>query len=81
MKNLPIEFTEAGNYQGNIDVNNPLQSVEEVLAIIQEARKPLEGAKLGGGGGLIGSMELDDLDVEDADIEEMESLGDFVCTL
>ena len=82
LKNLPIEFTDGEIYQSNINLNNPSQSVEEVLAIIQEARKPLEGPKLGGvGGGLIGTMDLDDLDIDDVDIEDMESLGDFVCPL
>lgn len=77
LKNLPVELMEGGSWQSN-DVNNPSQNIEEVLSIIQEARKPLEVPK---GGGLLlgGSMDLDDLD--DADLEDIETSGDFVCPL
>lgn len=72
LKNLPIELMEGGSFQSN-DVNNPSQSIDEVLAIIQEART-MEVAK----SGLVSlsSMDLDDLD--DADIEDVEASGDFV---
>jgi serine/threonine-protein kinase SRK2 len=75
LKNLPVELMEGGSWQSN-DVNNPSQNIEEVLSIIQEARKPLEVPKVGG---LLlgGSMDLDDLD--DADLEDVETSGDFVC--
>ena len=75
LKNLPVELMEGGSWQSN-DVNNPSQNIEEVLSIIQEARKPLEVPKVGG---LLigGSMDLDDLD--DADLEDIETSGDFVC--
>lgn len=79
MRNLPIELMEGGNWQTN-DVNNPSQSVEEVLFIIQEARKSLHVPK-GSGGLLAGSsisMDLDDLDA-DVDLEDIETSGDFVC--
>ncbi|KAK4551598.1 hypothetical protein RGQ29_008828 [Quercus rubra] len=79
LKNLPVELSEGGSWQSN-DVNNPSQSVEEVLAIIQEAGKPLDLPKAGGlllGGS---SMDLDDLDA-DADTEDIEMSGDFVCPL
>ncbi|KAE8056930.1 hypothetical protein FH972_013662 [Carpinus fangiana] len=77
LKNLPVELMEGGSWQSN-DVNNPSQNTEEVLSIIQEARKPLEVPKVGG---LLlgGSMDLDDLD--DADLEDIETSGDFVCQL
>jgi serine/threonine-protein kinase SRK2 len=78
LKNLPVELMEGGSWQSN-DVNNPSQNVEEVLSIIQEARKALEVPKVGGylfGG----SMDLDDLDA-DADLEDIETSGDFVCPL
>ncbi|XP_060198936.1 serine/threonine-protein kinase SAPK2-like isoform X2 [Lycium barbarum] len=75
LKNLPVELMEGGSYQC-VDVNNPSQSMEEVLAIIQEARIPLQVPK-GGTYSFGGSMELDELD--DADIEDMiETSGDFV---
>ncbi|XP_071925599.1 serine/threonine-protein kinase SAPK2-like isoform X1 [Coffea arabica] len=76
LQNLPVEVMEAGSLQSN-DINTPAQSIEEVLAITQEARK-LEVAKAG----LLslGSMDLDDLD--DADLEEdTEASGDFVCSI
>jgi serine/threonine-protein kinase SRK2 len=78
LKNLPIELVDGGSWQSN-DVNNPSQSIEEVLSIIQEARKALEVPKVGALY-LGGSMDLDDLDA-DADIEDIEMSGDFVCPL
>lgn len=50
--------------------------MDEVLAIIQEARVPLQVPK-GGTNSFWGSMELDELD--EADIEDIiENSGDFV---
>ncbi|KAL6965985.1 protein kinase superfamily [Sarracenia purpurea var. burkii] len=80
LKNLPVEFMEgeeASLQMSNIiNADNPIQSMEEVLVIIQEARKlpelPNGGGNLGGG-----SMELDDIDVD----EGIETSGDFVCAL
>ncbi|KAJ4701370.1 Protein kinase [Melia azedarach] len=78
LTNLPIELAEGGSWQSN-DVNNPSQSLEEVLAIIHEARKPIESSRIEGH--LLGSsMDLDDLDA-DADLEDIETSGDFVCPL
>ncbi|KAJ8772094.1 hypothetical protein K2173_027271 [Erythroxylum novogranatense] len=78
LQNLPIELMEGGSWESN-DVNNPSQSIEEVLAIIQEARKPGEAPKAGGS--LVGSStDFDDLDV-DADIDDIETSGDFVCPI
>ncbi|XP_004490378.1 serine/threonine-protein kinase SAPK2-like [Cicer arietinum] len=77
LRNLPIELMEGGSWQTS-DVNNPSQSVDEVLSIIQEARKPLNIPKDGGGLLIGGSMDLDDYDV-DADLEDIETFGDFVC--
>lgn len=77
LRNLPIELMENGSWESN-DVNNPSQSVEEVLSIIQEASKPLNIPKVGGGLLTGGSMDLDDLDA-DSDLEDIETSGDFVC--
>ncbi|XP_011003029.1 PREDICTED: serine/threonine-protein kinase SAPK2-like isoform X1 [Populus euphratica] len=78
LKNLPIELMEGGSWQSN-DVNNPSQSVEEVLSLIQEASKPVFLSK--GEKHLLGSsMDLDELDA-DADLEDIETSGDFVCPL
>ncbi|KAJ9146460.1 hypothetical protein P3X46_028725 [Hevea brasiliensis] len=78
LKNLPIELMEGGSWQNN-DVNNPSQSIEEVLSIIQEARKPVELPKTEGNI-LGGSMDLDDVDA-DVDCEDIETSGEFVCPL
>lgn len=78
LKNLPIELTEGGSWQ-SFDINNPSQSLEEVLSIIQEARMSLQGPKVDGHF-LGGSMDLEDLDTE-ADLEDVETSGDFVCPL
>ncbi|KAF5456142.1 hypothetical protein F2P56_025652 [Juglans regia] len=78
LKNLPIELMEGGSWQSN-DVNNPSQSIEEVSSIIQEAKKPVEVPKVSAHI-LGGSMDLDDLD-DDADLEDIEISGDFVCPL
>lgn len=78
LKNLPVEFMEGeeASLQRN-DADNPSQSMEEVLAIIQEAGKG--GDVLKGGHFVGGSMDLDDID--DADIDDIETSGDFVCAL
>ncbi|XP_034676771.1 serine/threonine-protein kinase SAPK2 isoform X1 [Vitis riparia] len=75
LKNLPIEMMDGGSWQKN-DVNNPSQSVEEILSIIQEARKTT-GLRKAGGPFMEGSMDLDDIDAD----EDIETSGDFVCPL
>ncbi|KAJ9673889.1 hypothetical protein PVL29_023441 [Vitis rotundifolia] len=75
LKNLPIEMMDGGSWQKN-DVNNPSQSVEEISSIIQEARKPT-GVRKAGEPFIEGSMDLDDLDAD----EDIETSGDFVCSL
>ncbi|CAH2067805.1 unnamed protein product, partial [Thlaspi arvense] len=81
LKNLPVEMSE-----GSLRVNNPAQSEEEIVWVIEEARKTITGASglhgAGGSGesssGAIGSsMDLDDLDADYDDIDT----GDFVCAL
>ncbi|KAJ8433783.1 hypothetical protein Cgig2_025946 [Carnegiea gigantea] len=78
LKNLPMELMEGGSWQSN-DVNHPSQSVDQILSIIQEARRPTE---LGNQSGVYlgGSMdfEFDDLDA-DVDLDDIESSGEFVC--
>ncbi|KAK8642765.1 hypothetical protein V6N13_012097 [Hibiscus sabdariffa] len=78
LKNLPIELREEGSWE-SYDVNNPSQSLEEVEYIIQEAMKSTEVPRVGGLS-MAGSMELDDDDL-DADFEDVETSGDFVCPL
>ncbi|KAL5198724.1 hypothetical protein ABZP36_002236 [Zizania latifolia] len=79
LKNLPIEMTD--EYQMSLqmnDINAPLQSLDEIMSIIQEAQKPGDGSKFSGQIPGLGSMELDDIDADDIDIEDS---GDFVCAL
>uniref|UniRef100_A0A0D3GTP9 non-specific serine/threonine protein kinase n=1 Tax=Oryza barthii TaxID=65489 RepID=A0A0D3GTP9_9ORYZ len=79
LKNLPIEMTD--EYQMSVqmnDINTPSQGLEEIMAIIQEARKPGDGSKFSGQIPGLGSMELDDIDTDDIDVEDS---GDFVCAL
>ncbi|GLT44860.1 hypothetical protein SLA2020_187340 [Shorea laevis] len=78
LKTLPVELMEGGSWQTN-DVNNPSQSIEEVLYVIQEARKTTEVPKIDGYN--VGrSMDLDDIDA-DSNIDVVETSGDFVCPL
>ncbi|XP_030463341.1 serine/threonine-protein kinase SAPK2 [Syzygium oleosum] len=80
LNNLPVEFMEDGKGLLQTDgPNDSKQSEDEILAIIQDARKPAEIPKLSGI--LVGgSMDLDDLET-DADIDDIETSGDFVCAL
>ncbi|GKV09380.1 hypothetical protein SLEP1_g20890 [Rubroshorea leprosula] len=78
LKNLPVELMEGGSWQTN-DINNPSQCLEEVLYIIQEARKTTEVPKIDGYN-VGSSMDLDDI-VADANIDDVETSGDFVCPL
>ncbi|KAI5324694.1 hypothetical protein PRUPE_6G192200 [Prunus persica] len=79
LKNIPVEFMEENNLQSSNQNHEQQssQSIEEILVIIQEARKAANGAKIGGL--LLGSMDLDEID--DADIDDIETSGDFVCAL
>ncbi|GMP32849.1 hypothetical protein CsSME_00006420 [Camellia sinensis var. sinensis] len=84
LKDLPIEFMEGEEASLKMNsADNECQSVEEVLGVIQEASKPTELAK-GGGGNYVGggSMDLDDMDDDDdTDLDDIETSGDFVCAL
>ncbi|XP_010555374.1 PREDICTED: serine/threonine-protein kinase SRK2F [Tarenaya hassleriana] len=95
LKDFPHGLMEEEKCKGEVDINNYVkdheeeeeeeecQSVEEIVKIIDEARKPVAGNN--GGLGLIdGSMDLlddDDDDVDDDEIDDVETSGDFVCAL
>lgn len=79
LKNLPLEFMEDGENWSQNDESNSSQNIEEILTIIQEAMKAGDGPKVGDQF-LGGSMDFDDLDT-DADIDDIETSGDFVCAL
>lgn len=92
--NLPIEFMNEGTSGMeelesdcvNNEEEEASQSIEEILSIIQEARKPGEGPNNNDNGDKLGgyfvdgSMDLDDIDA-DADIDDVETSGDFVCAI
>ncbi|KAL5982270.1 Serine/threonine-protein kinase sapk2 [Asimina triloba] len=79
LRNLPIELMEEGTNVQNTDADMPSQSMEEITYIIQEARKPAEGPKIGGHF-MSGSADLDDMDA-DTDLDDIETSGDFVCAV
>ncbi|KAL9264813.1 Serine/threonine-protein kinase SAPK2-like protein [Drosera capensis] len=59
------------------DLVNSSQSLEEICAIIQEARTPGQGPKIGGV--LIGgSLDVDDPDADTDMVDDMKASGDFV---
>ncbi|XP_042376822.1 serine/threonine-protein kinase SAPK2-like isoform X1 [Zingiber officinale] len=83
LKNLPIELSDGyQNRPASIDaLAETTQSIEEVMAIVQEARKPGEATKPGHGHFIgDGSLDLDDID-GDMDLDDIETSGDFVCAL
>lgn len=77
LKNMPKDLIEGekSNYEEDSD-GKPLQSVEEITRIVQEARTPGEGVKTADGQppplGSSGSVELNDAEVE-SDLS-----GDFI---
>ncbi|KAI3669212.1 hypothetical protein L6452_40439 [Arctium lappa] len=79
LKNLPVELKEGDESSiSNIDkANNVLQGIEEVTAIMQEARRGSIGTKVEGG-----NVELDDdTDIDSEMEDDTETSGDFVCAL
>ncbi|XP_021725435.1 serine/threonine-protein kinase SAPK1-like [Chenopodium quinoa] len=87
VKNLPAEYKDGGldNTLNTTETDVTSQDEEEILAIIQEARKPgaVQGSNLFGGEGLLlgGSLDFDDSEL-DADLDDLEmSSEDFVCAL
>lgn len=81
LKNLPAELTDG--YDGSLhsEESSELQSVEEITALVQEARRPAEGGKLGGSRLVGGSVDLDDIDADMEDLDDIETSGEFVCAL
>ncbi|KAJ8424686.1 hypothetical protein Cgig2_014158 [Carnegiea gigantea] len=80
LKSLPEEYKE-GQVINDEDEKESLQSEEEIVAIVQEAKKTTaEGTALINGLLMGGSMDLDDSEL-DADIDDLEMSGDFVCAM
>lgn len=61
------------------DASTSLQSIEDIVSIIQEARKPADGPMVGGPF-LNGSIDLEDIDT-DMDLDDIETSGDFECSV
>ncbi|XP_065008771.1 serine/threonine-protein kinase SAPK3 isoform X1 [Musa acuminata AAA Group] len=75
LKNLPKEIIngEKTNFEGNND--QPSQSVEDIMRIIEEAKKPAEHPKVANN--LVSELvEVDEVDPDDE--IEVESSGDFL---
>lgn len=76
LKNVPKELDEGEktNYE-ETGLDKPVQSVEEIMRIIQEAITPGVGSKTGGEA-IPGTSDPDD---EDADIDyEVDMSGEFI---
>ncbi|KAG1354366.1 serine/threonine-protein kinase SAPK2 [Cocos nucifera] len=80
LKNLPKEIVEVEktNYMVR-EQDQPSQTVEEIMRIIEEARKPAEGSKAIDQSAL-GLVDADDTEAE-ADTEEADSSGDFLAPI
>lgn len=71
---------EAEEYSSDAKALDDLaQSTEEVLAIIKEARKPVDGYKLDGQ--FVGGSSMDLDDELDSDIDDIDMSGEFVCAM
>lgn len=76
LKNLPKELIEGEKTNYETERDQPLQSVEEVMRIIQEARTTGEGSEVGQG--VAGSSDPD----EDADLDsEVDNSSDFIAAI
>ncbi|CAL9044528.1 unnamed protein product [Musa acuminata subsp. burmannicoides] len=75
LKNLPKEIIngEKTNFEGNDD--QPSQSVEDIMRIIEEAKKPAEHPKVANNP-VSELVEVDEVDPDDE--TEVESSGDFL---
>ena len=81
MKNFPVELKNGDESISDIDkgINIVLQSIEEVTAIMQEARGGLIGMSTNVEGG---NIELDDdTDIDSEMEDDTETSGDYVCAL
>lgn len=72
------EIGQVGQQNGNENHESSSQNVEEILYLIEEARKTEEGPKVGGNF-VGGTTDLDE--IGDIDIDDIETSVDFVCAL
>ncbi|KAL3684608.1 hypothetical protein R1sor_002630 [Riccia sorocarpa] len=82
LKNLPADLLDTSDYSSHMfeDPNHPPQSLEEIHRIINEARNAGSGA---GAGSYLGDSGLDgdDMDLENDIDPDVDSSGEFVCTM
>ncbi|XP_010919796.1 serine/threonine-protein kinase SAPK3 [Elaeis guineensis] len=80
LKNLPKEIMEVEktNYMVR-EQDQPSQTVEEIMRIIEEAKKLAEGSKAIDQS-VLGLVDADDTEAE-ADTEELDSSGDFLAPI
>ncbi|ERN01074.1 hypothetical protein AMTRI_Chr03g52310 [Amborella trichopoda] len=76
LKKLPTELIEGEqtNYEKE-DRENPPQSIEDIMKIIQEARTLAEGSEADGSQSGVGDVDSDETDPD----AEVDSSGDYVC--
>ncbi|XP_008794879.1 serine/threonine-protein kinase SAPK3-like [Phoenix dactylifera] len=80
LKNLPKEIIEVERTNYIVrEQDRPSQTVEEIMRIIEEAKKPAEGSKAIDQSAL-GLVDADDTEAE-ADAEEVDSSGDFLAPI
>lgn len=78
LKNLPKELVEGERTRyRQMNHGKPIQSVEEIMKIIEEARKVVVGAQSDKSALLGSSCDNDDTD-EDVDIEDVDTSDDFL---
>ncbi|KAI4303287.1 hypothetical protein MLD38_038936 [Melastoma candidum] len=77
-KNLPRDLVEGERSNYKTAVDQPSQSTEEIMRIIQEAKTISGSSAKGNGDGLAGTSELENDDEDDADLDlEVDDSGEY----
>ncbi|KAJ9564687.1 hypothetical protein OSB04_000653 [Centaurea solstitialis] len=80
VKNMTVDVMEEEESSVEVEkADKPLQSTEEVISILQEARKSPMGSKEEGQ--FVGMDLEDEIDSDDEFEDDIDSSGDFVCAL
>lgn len=77
LENLPKELIEG--YQSDLqdDMYTPMQSIDEIMSIIEDAKKLVKGPNLSSGQ-TCGASTFDDMATYTDDFDDDESSGDIV---
>lgn len=77
LENLPKELVEG--YQSNLqdDMHTPMQTIDEIMSIIEDAKKLAKGPNLSSGQ-IVGASTFDDMETDTEDFDDDESSGDIV---